>query len=414
MAPPSATTASRQRLLVAAALRRAMAAARSPAALGAAAAERLRAVVAAARDVEPYRTRWAGAPVDRVDGPGDLAMLPIVDRTDIASLPIDRGLTVPRGEVQVLESSGTSGMLLQSTQTAQEAAEQDALRGRAYRFQGVPEDAPFLGVELGPNRTAPLRRFGRDARIGAAAVAEDQLAAFREIAPQVVHGPPSILADLAERMSPPSLRALLTASEQLGPELRRELRDAYGADPLDNYGATEVGAVSWQCERRDGYHVNADAVVVEVVGEDGLPVPAGVTGELVITALWNTSAPVVRHRVGDLGALVGGRCPCGIGFPLMAQPGGAPTTASWWPTGGGSRRGECRWDACPTTSPWSGATGSRSGRRPSSWSRSSGTSDAPLGSPSACATSTLRRSGPSCAWRCENWTRYRPGRASRA
>ena len=49
----------------------------------------------------------------------------------------------------------------------------------------------------------------------------------------------------------------------------------FGTTPVGLYGLTEVGYVGWQCERRGGYHLNADAFLVEVLRDGGRAQPGG-------------------------------------------------------------------------------------------------------------------------------------------
>jgi phenylacetate-CoA ligase len=105
------------------------------------------------------------------------------------------------------------------------------------------------------------------------------------------------------------------------PSVRARVEEAYGAACYDHAGATEVGAWGFSCHERDGLHVNEAEFIAELLDPDtGQPVPAGSTGELVITNLGRAGWPLVRYRTGDL-AVAGGRgCPCGRGW--LKLPGG--------------------------------------------------------------------------------------------
>ena len=73
-----------------------------------------------------------------------------------------------------------------------------------------------------------------------------------------------------------------------------------------------------QCERRQGLHVTAENLIVEVVDDEGRPVAAGVEGRVVVTDLFNYAMPFVRYANGDR-AVAGGRCECGRGLPVLAE-----------------------------------------------------------------------------------------------
>ena len=65
---------------------------------------------------------------------------------------------------------------------------------------------------------------------------------------------------------------------------------------------TEVGPVTYQCPARPGsLHVLESAYLPEVIDpQSGQPVPAGETGELVLTTLDRIGSPLLRYRTGDL------------------------------------------------------------------------------------------------------------------
>jgi phenylacetate-CoA ligase len=88
---------------------------------------------------------------------------------------------------------------------------------------------------------------------------------------------------------------------------------------MDTYGTAEAGQVAWQCRARDLYHVNHEAVVVEVLDEDGHPCPPGVLGEIVLTTLWNPLMPFLRYRQGDAAVWAPRPCRCGSAVPALER-----------------------------------------------------------------------------------------------
>ena len=57
--------------------------------------------------------------------------------------------------------------------------------------------------------------------------------------------------------------------------------------------------------------------MVEILDDDGAPVPAGETGDIVVTNLCGPEFPFIRYRTGDRGALEPGVCGCGRGLPRL-------------------------------------------------------------------------------------------------
>jgi phenylacetate-CoA ligase len=137
----------------------------------------------------------------------------------------------------------------------------------------------------------------------------------------------------AEGLRLPSLRAIATTAGPLDPASRARLESVFGVPVHDEYRGSELGWMAGECSERNGLHVFADARFIEVVDEHGQVLPAGETGELVLTDLSNRVFPIIRYRIGDRGRLLDRPCPCGISLPLMAQPEGRVTDLLYTPSG---------------------------------------------------------------------------------
>jgi phenylacetate-CoA ligase len=153
---------------------------------------------------------------------------------------------------------------------------------------------------------------------------ERQYRVLREVDPQIVHGLPTVLAELAVRAAsegwrPPRLEAIFTASETLTAATRLHIEGTLGAPVIDSYAAVEA-FVGWECERREGFHINDESVVVEILDNDGRPTPPGEVGRIALTTLDNPAMPLIRYAIGDMAiASHGRRCPCGRPQPLLAR-----------------------------------------------------------------------------------------------
>jgi len=111
----------------------------------------------------------------------------------------------------------------------------------------------------------------------------------------------------------------------------------------DVYSATEVGYLALQCPEHEHYHVQAESVLLEVLGDDDAPCKTGETGRVVVTDLHNFAMPLIRCEIGDY-AEVGEACACGRGLPVLRRIAGRTrnmlVTASgqrYWPTLGARR-----------------------------------------------------------------------------
>lgn len=117
----------------------------------------------------------------------------------------------------------------------------------------------------------------------------------------------------------PQLKAVITSSEKLTPEMRATFQRVYGCHAYDSYSGVEAcGLVS---ETPDGFLVNSpDVGILEVLNENGLQVGPGESGEVVSTGLLNFDQPLIRYRIGDRMTLGDNNAePQGIHMPVIAN-----------------------------------------------------------------------------------------------
>ena len=77
------------------------------------------------------------------------------------------------------------------------------------------------------------------------------------------------------------------------------------------YSSTEMGATFSECEFGMGGHVHPELIIVEIIGEDGMPVADGQPGEVVVTTLGVEGMPLLRFRTGDIACKHVEQCRCG-------------------------------------------------------------------------------------------------------
>lgn len=99
----------------------------------------------------------------------------------------------------------------------------------------------------------------------------------------------------------------------------RDVAASFGCRLHSIYGTTEAGAIAFQCERTEGFHLNIDHCAVRLVDEEGVAVPPGQPGEVVVSNLENRAMVLLNLRIGDRGVLAEEPCPCGRGLPVLAR-----------------------------------------------------------------------------------------------
>ena len=92
-----------------------------------------------------------------------------------------------------------------------------------------------------------------------------------------------------------------------------------GCRILSAYQSVEGGRIGFECERREGFHLNVDLCAVRVVDAEGRNVPRGEPGEVVVSNLFNRATVLFNLRTGDRAALDPAPCPCGRSLPLLSR-----------------------------------------------------------------------------------------------
>ncbi|MCG8697644.1 MAG: hypothetical protein MI922_06280, partial [Bacteroidales bacterium] len=112
-------------------------------------------------------------------------------------------------------------------------------------------------------------------------------------------------------------KGIICTTAPLLEEARQHIETTFGCKVFNQYGSREVGTIASECEAQDGLHIFSPMQKIEILDDQGKPVPAGQSGEIVITNLTNHAMPLIRYRIGDTGSLAEGVCSCGRGFPRL-------------------------------------------------------------------------------------------------
>lgn len=150
-----------------------------------------------------------------------------------------------------------------------------------------------------------------------------QVEKLEKIKPDVLEGYSTsllLIAKEAENRGVETIRPklLIGGAELIGDYSRQFIEKVFAAPFYDQYSSIEFGRIACQCPERDGYHIEADSIIMQFVDEDGEEVALGERGEIVCTSLFNYAMPFIRYALGDIGVLSEETdCPCGRTFPLM-------------------------------------------------------------------------------------------------
>ncbi|HEY7957207.1 MAG TPA: hypothetical protein VII38_18000 [Polyangia bacterium] len=202
-----------------------------------------------------------------------------------------------------------------------------AVRLRAERWAGAPPGRLFSPW--------PWDRELRVAHVPAASELDKLHAELVRARGAVVMGPGPALDALARVIEgaprPSRWRALVRGAEAqvrgvvvTGPDTASgggaRLAGLTGARLSRWYVCAEVGLIAATCDRAPSeaaLHVQADHLLVEVLGDGGAPLAPGAVGRLHVTDLHNYAAPYLRQDLGDRGRLLPHPCACGRALPLL-------------------------------------------------------------------------------------------------
>jgi phenylacetate-CoA ligase len=294
-------------------------------------------------DVPYYRMLFAKLEFDpdAVRSLADLEQLPLLDKATIRAnteAMIREGAT----KLASFSTGGSSGEPLTFYLGRERVSHDIAAKWRATRWWGVDIGDPEIVVwgspiELGRQDRVRLwrDRLFRTRLLSAFAMSPERMTEYLNIIrrrrPAMLFAYPSSLALLAEFarsrcicMDDLGIRVAFTTAECLYDHQRALIEEIFGCPVANGYGGRDAGFIAHQCPR-GSMHLTTEDIIVEVVDGSGQPVPAGSSGEIVVTHLRTGVFPFLRYRTGDVGSLASDSCPCGRGLPTLKNVEGRTT-----------------------------------------------------------------------------------------
>ncbi|MCM1066620.1 MAG: AMP-binding protein [Muribaculaceae bacterium] len=295
---------------------------------------RLREAVRYLADNSPFYRRMFdehGIKPDNIRTVADLTKLPFTEKKDL-QLHNDDFLCVPRTKIiDYITTSGTLGDPVTFGCTDRDLDRLAYNEKKSFACAGLgPDNVVQLMTTIDKRFMAGLAYFLGIRALGAGII-------------RVGNGMPELQWDTIQRLHPDTLMCvpsfilrLLDYAEQHGIDYRnssvkriigigeglrqqdfslnllgRRIKEKWDVDLFATYSSTEMGATFSECPYGCGGHVHPELIIVEIIGEDNLPVPDGEVGEVVVTTLGVEGMPLLRFRTGDMSAKVTGQCRCG-------------------------------------------------------------------------------------------------------
>ena len=276
---------------------------------------------------------------ERALTPERIRDLPILTRGDIQEAGEHlNAVKMPKGHgwTGTVQSSGSTGqpVVVRTTQWIQTLWEAITLRDHLWQKRDLsltnadiayfPDSAKARTPE-GDSAAgwAGVEPSGRYFYLDSIVPLDQQLDWLRRVDPGYLKVYPTNLAALADLslergVTLDSLVQVRTMGETLGPEQRAMARKAWGVGVSDVYSSQEVGYMALQAPDGEHYLVQSEAVYLEILDESGAPCAPGEIGRVVVTALHNFAAPLLRYEVGDF-AEAGEGATCGRNLPVLSR-----------------------------------------------------------------------------------------------
>ena len=258
----------------------------------------------------------------------DLRKIPFLTKEDIRKNFDD--LIVKRinlKKCRIVPTSGSTGTPLKIVYDEKSDDFSKAVNLRSHIANGLNFNDNWFNI--GDTRTAQKRTWFQ--KLGFFSL--QQLSLFENVENQVkilknknatiITGYPSQLRLISEYLIKNkinlNIKRVFSTAELLEPQTREIIKRGFGCDVIDLFGCIEVNRTAWECEKHEGYHIDIDSVVFEILDSNGNPVKDEETGEIVYTSLNNFAMPLIRYKVGDMATSFTKKCSCGRRLPLIKR-----------------------------------------------------------------------------------------------
>ncbi len=280
-----------------------------------------------------YRERLRGI-VGRC-GVDDIGLLPVTRRDELQEdnwglLCVDR-----KNIAEVVATTGTTGNPLFIALTAGDMERLAENERRWFSVMGLgAESLVQIAVTMDNLFVAGMAYYKGLEALGAGIIrsgasnAKRQLELIVRLKPDVIIAVPSFMLKLSREaeklgLKPGSLKKALLIGETIrgadmvSNQLGRLVEEAWNIECFSTYGITEASVAFTECASHAGFHSHPDLVFTEVLDDEGMAVPDGDIGELVVTTFKVEAMPLIRYATGDVCFKLEGPCDCGSAMPRI-------------------------------------------------------------------------------------------------
>lgn len=269
--------------------------------------------------------------IDDIRTIDDLVKIPFTEKKDLQLHNADFLCVPPEKIIDYITTSGTLGDPVTFGCTDKDLDRLAFNEMKSFSCAGVkPGNIVQLMTTLDKRFMAGLAYFLGIRKLGASVIRvgngmpELQWDTIRRLKPDTIMCVPSFILRLIEYAEQngidyrnSSIKRIIGIGEGLREQdfslnlLGNRIKEKWDVDLFATYSSTEMGATFSECPYGCGGHVHPELIIVEIIGDNNLPVKDGEIGEVVVTTLGVEGMPLLRFRTGDMSCKITEQCKCG-------------------------------------------------------------------------------------------------------
>lgn len=286
-----------------------------------------------------YQKKWASIGFDWTSFKSieDLKRLPLTSKDDLQR-ENDAFLSVPTASI--IDYSSTSGTLGKPVSFPLSQKDLERLSLNEYlslKATGVTAGTKILlTTTMDKQFMAGLAYFLGAQKLGASVIRSGpglpsmKWDAIQTLKPEYMIAVPSFVLKMIDYAKEhgidyqsSSIKKILCIGEPIrNPDftnnvLGQRILEQWNVKLYSTYASTEKGTAFTECEEGKGGHVLEELIYVELLDDQGNPVPAGAEGEVVITTFGVEAMPLIRYKTGDIAIMHHEPCVCGKNTPRL-------------------------------------------------------------------------------------------------